>query len=133
MRGAGGTDGGITMFFVGLVMMVAGGYLFLDSILVRHNFGLGQGLFSMGGFRLTSGMVLIPFMFGIAMIFYNAKNIFGWILAIASLVMLAAGVISSIQFSFQHMSAFQLIMILALGLGGLGLFLGSLKKLNKIL
>jgi len=40
MRGAGGTRGGIGRFFVGLVMMVAGGYLFFNAISVTQQFSL---------------------------------------------------------------------------------------------
>jgi len=96
MRGAGGSDGGIGRFFIGLIMMVAGGYLFLDAISVTHGFGLGRSLYSFGSFHLTSGMVLVPLIFGIGFIFYNASNPIGWILSIASLVMLGFGIISSI-------------------------------------
>ena len=50
-----------------------------------------------------SGMIMIPFIFG---------------------------VISSVQFSFRSMSAFDLITILVLAAGGLGLFLNSLRALD---
>ena len=130
MRGAGGTEGGLGRFFIGLLMLIGGGYLFLQSILVRSTFTLGYGLHTIGTFQLTSGMVMIPFMFGVGLIFYNAKNILGWLLSIGSLVMLVFGVISSIHFSFRHMSAFELIVILTLVCGGLGLFLSSLRNLE---
>ena len=35
MRGAGGTDGGSLTFFIGLAMMIAGGYLLLSNIVIR--------------------------------------------------------------------------------------------------
>lgn len=127
-RGAGGSEGGLGRFFMGLVMMVAGGYLFFDAIRVTHGFHMGYRLYSVGGFHLTSGMVLIPLIFGVGMIFYNSKNIIGWLLSGASLVMLAFGIIASINFGLKPMSAFELITILVLGVGGLGLFLSSLRN-----
>ena len=130
MRGAGGTDGGIGRFFLGLVMIIGGGYLFLNAIRVTHNFSMGYGIFNVGGMSVTSGMVLIPFIFGVGIIFYNSKNFLGWLLAGGSLVMLFFGIISSINFRFSHMSAFQLFTILILLVGGIGLFLSSLKKLS---
>ena len=126
-RGAGGTDGGSGRFFIGLVMMIAGGYLFLDAVKVSYGFSFGMRLYSIGGFNMTSGMVLIPLMFGIGLIFYNAKNILGWVLTIATLIMLVFGIISSINFRLRGMSAFELITILVLGIGGIGLFLSSLR------
>ncbi|MBD3308912.1 hypothetical protein GF339_21050 [candidate division KSB3 bacterium] len=127
MEGAGGTHGGIGRFFLGLIMIVAGGYLFLNAIRVTQHFHLRYTIYSFGSVRLTSGMVLIPLIFGIGFIFYNYKNVFGWVLTGASLVMLGFGIISSIQFRLQNMSAFELIMILVLLIGGIGLFLSSFR------
>jgi hypothetical protein len=127
MRGAGGTDGGIGRFFMGLVMMIAGGYLFLHNIQVSIGFGLGYQVFSFWGIGITSGYVLIPFMFGVGIIFFNSRNILGWALAIASLVMLGFGVITQTHFHLRNMTAFELITILVLMVGGVGLFLSSLR------
>jgi len=129
MRGAGGTDGGAGIFLIGLVMMVMGFYLLFNSIIVDSSFGLGMRMFGIGGFNVTSGMVLIPFVFGVAIIFYNARNPIGWLLAIGALVALFAGVLVNTQFRFQRMSAFELITIFVLAFGGLGLFLRSLRTL----
>jgi len=128
MRGAGGTEGGLGRFFLGFVMLVAGGYLLLRSIGVSSSFHLGHGLYSVWGFQLTGGMVLVPFIFGIGIIFYNGKNLVGWALLLGSLIMLLFGVITSIRFSFRSMSAFDLLVILVLFFGGMGLFISSLKK-----
>lgn len=132
MKGAGGTNGGVGEFLMGLVMMSGGGYMLLNSIMVTTSFGYGMRLYGFsafgGSYAVTSGMVMIPFMFGVGMIFYNSRNLFGWILALGSIVALVFGVISSIQFTFKAMSAFDLIVILVLSVGGLGLFLRSLKN-----
>ena len=128
MRGAGGTDGGVGRFFLGFIMMIGGGYLFLNNIHVTTGFGFGYAIWNVWGVGITSGMVLIPFIFGVGIIFYNGSNPLGWILAIASLAMLGFGVISQIRFQFQNMSAFDLITILVLLVGGIGLFLSSLRS-----
>lgn len=127
MRGAGGTDGGIGAFFLSVIMMIGGGYLFLDAIQIVNHFSMGNRLFQVGGVPLTSGLVLIPIMFGIGIIFYNGRNPLGWVLFLAGIVMLSFGVISSIDFRMRQMSAFELILILILLVGGLGLFLKSLR------
>lgn len=127
MQGAGGTNGGVGQFFIGLAMMVAGFYLLLNAISITSNFGFGHSLYRMGGVNINSGMVMFPFMFGIGIIFYNSKNPLGWLLSVGALIALISGVIASIRFNMRAMSAFDLIMILVLALGGLGLFLRSLK------
>lgn len=127
MNGAGGTSGGIGKFLLGLVMMCGGFYMLLNAIDVRANFGFGTRLFGSGGLGLTGGMILIPLLIGIGMIFYNARNYLGWGLAIASFGALLFGVISSVSMNMRTMTAFELLTILTLAFGGLGLFLNSLR------
>ena len=126
-RGAGGSDGGTGSFLIGLIMMIGGGYLLLNSIVVRPNFGFGPVAFRFGGFPITSGLILIPFMFGVGMIFYNSKNWIGWLLAGGSMIGLIFGVIANMELQLARMSAFDLIVILVLLVGGIGLFLRSLR------
>ena len=127
MRGAGGSAGGLGQFFIGFFMFCGGIYMLLNSITFYANYAFGARIYGLGGYNITSGMIMIPFMFGVGMIFYNAKNVFGWLLAAGSLTALIFGVISSIQFHMRPMSAFDLAVILVLTVGGLGIFLRSLK------
>ena len=135
MRGAGGTSGGVGHFFIGLMMMCGGFYLLLNAIHVVSNFGFGMRMYGFsaygGSYNVTSGMIMIPFMFGVGIIFYNSKNIIGWLLSVGSVTALIIGVIASIQFSFRSMTAFDLITILVLAIGGLGLFLRSLRSFSQ--
>jgi hypothetical protein len=134
MRGAGGTDGGAGQFLLGMVMMCGGFYLLLNAITVSSGVGMGMRMYgfnAMGGsYSVTSGMIMIPFMFGVGIVFYNSRNFIGWLLAIGSIVALVFGVIASIRFSFRAMSAFDLIVILVLSVGGIGLFLRSLREVT---
>lgn len=127
MNGAGGTSGGVGKFLLGLVMMCGGFYMLLNGIVVSANFGFGTRLFGSGGLGLTGGMILIPLLIGIAMIFYNARNYLGWGIAIASFGALIFGVISSVSMNMRTMTAFELLAMLTLAFGGLGLFLSSLR------
>jgi hypothetical protein len=130
--GAGGTKGGVGSFFMGLIMFCSGGYLLLQSIVVSSSFNLGFALYTLnsgyGQLPITGGMVLIPFIIGIMMIFYNAKNFLGWVLTFGSLLALLFGVISSLHIGMRSMTAFELLTILTLTFGGLGLFLKSLRE-----
>lgn len=128
--GAGGTPGGTSSFFLGLIMACAGGYLLLSNIAVSNGFSLGYSLYRVpfgGGFGITSGGLLIPFMFGVGWIFYNAKSVWGWILAAGSLGAIVMGVIMSLSISIRTMSLMDLVIILVLLVGGLGLFARSLR------
>ncbi|MCL2915912.1 hypothetical protein L2725_19400 [Shewanella corallii] len=134
MRGAGGSSGGLGHFFIGLTMMIVGLYLLLNAIQVRSSFGMGMSLygFQAGGFNvsITTGMVMVPFIFGVGIMFYNSKNPIGWLLTFGAIAALLFGVITSVHFSMRAMTAFDLIVILVLSFGGLGLFLRSLKNFD---
>ncbi len=131
-RGAGGTPGGTPIFVLGLIMACAGGYLLLDNIVVSHGFSLGYALFRVplgggSGIGITGGGLLIPFMFGVGWIFYNAKSVWGWILAAGALCAIVFGVLMSLSISIRTMSLLDLLIILVLLVGGLGLFARSLR------
>lgn len=49
---------------------------------------------------------------------------------IGSITALIFGIISSVRFSLRTMSSYDLIVILVLAIGGLGLFLRSLKAID---
>jgi hypothetical protein len=130
IQGAGGTPGGTGSFIIGFLMMCTGFYLLMQSIIVTRSFSLGMGLFHFAFFggpvTVTSGMILIPLIFGIGMIFFNARSITGWVFAIGSLAALIAGVLANLHIALRTMTLFDLLTILVLFIGGLGLFLRSL-------
>lgn len=130
MRGAGGTEGGAGQFLVGVVMVVGGMYLLLNSIGVHSSFGWGARLFGVGGAGVTGGMLMIPFIFGVGLVFYNARSVLGWLLAGGAVVALVFGVLASLAFSLRGMSAFELLAILVLAVGGIGLLLRSLRPVR---
>jgi hypothetical protein len=131
MNGAGGSSGGIGHFFIGVIMMCGGFYMLLNAITVSSNFGLSSRLFGFGNnVGVTGGMIMTPFIFGIGLIFFNSKNILGWLLTFGSITALIFGVISSVSFNLRTMTSFELIVILILAVGGLGLFFRSLKKID---
>lgn len=130
-KGAGGTEGGTLTFFIGFVMMCGGLYLLLSEMIVRPQFGFGASVFSYGSVNVTTGMVFIPFLFGIGLVFYNARNWLGWLLTCGALVALIFGVIANLNIRLAKMSAFDLIVILVLMVGGLGLLLRALMTHRK--
>jgi hypothetical protein len=126
-RGAGGSEGGTMQFLMGVVTMIGGGYLLLSRIIVSPNWGFRSAVYSFGGLNVTTGMIFIPFLIGVGIMFYNSRNWLGWLLTLGSLVALIFGVLSNLNVHMQRMSAFDLIVILVLFVGGLGLLLRSLR------
>lgn len=126
-QGAGGTPGGIGQFLLGVGMVIAGGYLLLNSIRIVHGYGFGEGLYNFGGFAVTSGMILLPFIIGVLIIFYDSNKWYGWLLGGGSLLALVVGAIATIRFRFTGMSAFDIVVILVLLFGGIGLVLAAVR------
>lgn len=121
---------------LGFVMMCAGFYLLLQSIVVTQSYFLGAGLYHFsfwGGTSITSGMILVPLIFGVGMIFYNTSNLLAWALAIGSLAALIVGVIVNTHFALRSMSLFDMLGIFVLAIGGLGLFLRGISDGKKSL
>jgi len=120
-NGVGGTPGGLWTFIIGIIMIIAGGFLFINHVKV------GYGFFHFFG-RDTQGLVLIPLIAGIAFLFFNAKSVIGWILTIAGALIIFLSVIVSLRFYFPQTSLFNLLIMLVLLVGGIGLVLRSLKS-----
>jgi predicted membrane channel-forming protein YqfA (hemolysin III family) len=114
LRSPGGTSGGLGGFLLGLVMAVAGGYLFIDRVTVLSS---PWELFGMSGYSLS----LVPLIFGIFWLFFDGRSILAWLLTVAGIVIIFAGVISHLTFFFRPTSLFNTIVMLVLLFGGLGL------------
>tara|TARA_R110002073_G_scaffold334897_1_gene525505 strand:- start:52312 stop:52749 length:438 start_codon:yes stop_codon:yes gene_type:complete len=120
----GGTSGGTGKFLLGCVLLIAGGYLFLDNVTVHGNYG---AMFGFGG-RSSFGLTLIPLMFGVALLFYNGKNLLGWFLTGGSLLAMFVGIIASLNAHYQSTSLYNTLIIFGLIAGGAGLIIRSLKE-----
>jgi hypothetical protein len=120
-RGAGGTPGGIGQFIVGLVMVVAGGYLILNQVQVTtSSWRFGQ----YGGFGLT----LLPLLAGIGILFYSGKSVIGWLLTIAGTAIILASILMNMDIYFRQTTLFNTIVMLSLLFGGLGILARSLRS-----
>jgi hypothetical protein len=121
LRRPGGTSGGLGMFLLGLVMAVAGGYLFLDRVTIV---GTSWRLWGTSGF----GLSLIPLLAGVFFLFLDGRSIIGWLLTVAGVVIIFVGVISHLDIFFRPTSLFQTLMMLVLLVGGLALIVRSLRE-----
>jgi hypothetical protein len=131
--GAGGTPGGIGSFLLGFVLACAGGWLLTNQVTVSSD-GFGSGvLVPFINYRMNSfGLSLIPFILGISFLFFNGKSVAGWLLTIAGLVIILAGILVSLHIYFQPTSLFNTLMMLTLLFGGLGLIVRSLKAVPPV-
>ena len=128
--GAGGTPGGIGIFFLGLAMAAAGGWLLTNQVVVSSEYFASGFMVPMVNYRMnTFGLSLLPFIVGIAFLFFNGKSLIGWILTIAGLAIIMAGILMSLHMFFRPTSLFNTLVMLVLLFGGIGLVARSLKAM----
>ena len=125
ISGAGGTPGGIGQFLLGFALAVAGGWLLTNQVVVSG------GSWSLWGYS-SFGMSLVPFVLGIALLFFNGRSVIGWLLLIAGLVIIIAGVLVNLHVYFVATSLFNTLLILVLLFGGIGLIARSLRSQDAV-
>ena len=120
MQGAGGTPGGLPQFLFGFVLAVAGGWMLMNQISVDG------GTWSLWGYS-SFGLSLVPFVVGVGLLFFDGSSKIGWLLLLAGLVIIVAGVLVNLRIYFHRASLFDTLMMFGLLAGGIGLIARSLK------
>jgi len=112
----------IGTFFMGLGLVVAGGYLVLNQVQVTSSFAF-FGVGGPGGFGLT----LLPLLFGVGVLFFDGKSKPGWFLSIAGALATLAAILMSLSISWQSTTLFNTLLMFTLLASGVGLVLRSLR------
>ncbi len=122
-KGAGGTQGGIGTFFIGMILAVVGGYLLLQQVQVTGGSWtfMGQNAF---------GLSLLPFLFGLGFLFFNGKSIVGWLLLSCGIAIIFAAILMNMRIYFQSTSLFNTLIMLGMLAAGIGLVARSLRNVN---
>ena len=119
--GAGGTSGGFGQFFLGIALLAIGVYLFLSRVTVVSN------LWTLYGMNVF-GVALIPLMLGVALLFFNAKSVAGWVLSVGSFLVIFLGIIVNLSFFFMPTNLVITLLMLGLIASGAGLVLRAFKS-----
>jgi hypothetical protein len=122
MTGAGGTTGGIGMFFTGAALVLAGGYLLLTRVSVISGGWLFRGYNAFG-------LTLFPLLIGLGVLFYNGRSILGWLLTLGGTLIILVGIVANLHIYFQPTSLFDTLTMLGLLAGGIGLVARSLRAI----
>jgi uncharacterized protein len=121
--GAGGTPGGVGQFLIGLAMAVAGAYLLTSQVVVTGGSGMLWGYNSFG-------LSLLPLLAGVGLLFFNGRSFPGWLLTLAGVVIIFAGILMNMNIYFRPTSLFNTLIMLILLSGGLGLVARSLRAVE---
>jgi hypothetical protein len=120
MKGAGGTQGGVAQFFVGLALAVGGAYLLTQRVTVT------SGFWSLFGGH-TFGLSLLPLVVGAGVLFYDGKSRVGWVLTATGVLIVFLGILMNLRIYFEPTSLFDTLLMLVLLAGGIGLVARSLR------
>ncbi len=114
-------------FFIGLIMFGAGLFLILQNIRVTSSWGGGY-FYHIGSWGVPNGLIVVPLIIGVFMLFIMDRKIFGWIVCVLGIVFILASVIMSVQIRWLHSSGYAFILMFGLVASGGGLMLKALFK-----
>ena len=117
----GGTPGGLGHFLMGFAMTCTGAYLLANHVTVGGSYWSFYGTNSFG-------ITLLPMMIGIGMLFFNGRSVLGWLLTVAGALFILGGVIANMHIYFQPTSLFNVIVMLVLLFGGIGMVARALRS-----
>ena len=113
-------------FFLGLLLFVSGFFWVTHNTVIYSGFTLANFI----GFTPPFGAVLLPFLIGVGILFYNEKSLLGWGLSILGLVIIILGIIMGLRIIFRPVSLYEGLLMFGMIFGGAGLMLRALRKLE---
>jgi hypothetical protein len=141
-------------FLLGTVLLSMGAFLFFNQVMVSsvpvgrglrigqgfgrswggggYGSGFGGGGWAGGfgmpqGFGDSFGLLLIPLVIGVCLLFALRNQRWGWFLVLASVAALAAGVLQTLNMRFQPTTLWNVLTMMALIGSGGGLMFRSLR------
>lgn len=106
-------------FLVGIVLVSIGLFLLTQQTVVTMHWYTWM----FGSFKLATGLILVPFIIGIVMLFFNPKSLLGKIFTIVGICIIVATIIMSINIVFKSTSLFNFILMIGMIAAGSGLLL----------
>lgn len=102
-------------FLGGLAMLVVGLYLLMDRVYVSNSWFCGR-LFGVSW--MSSGLVVVPFIIGVVMLFVNNESFFSKLVTGLGLLLIVVSIITSTRLILARVTLFDWIVILVLIFGG---------------
>ena len=120
------TKNDLLMFFIGLILLGAGLFWLFQRTSVA-TVGIFSGGLLFGNIMIPTGVVLIPLILGIILLFFlEDKRIIGWIVTVIGLIVVILSILMSVRISFERTSLFEFICMFGFIAAGTGLLLRTL-------
>ncbi len=111
----------LLMFFAGLLMFGGGVFMILQNIIVRTNWG--TSFYHIGTWNVPNGMIMLPVLIGIVMLFVMERKIFGWIVFGLGILFILLTVIMSVSISWKTSNGYAFLMMFGLAAAGGGMLM----------
>lgn len=108
-------------FLIGLAVLSAGVYLILQNTVISTHFSL----FDMLGFNPPFGLVLLPFLIGVGILFFNSRSVLGWLLLIFGMVSILLGILMGLKIYFRPITLYEGLLMFGMTAAGTGVILKS--------
>lgn len=110
-------------FFIGIILALLGTYLIMQNTTLYMNY---SAITEMMGFNPPFGLVLLPLIIGIGILFFSSKSIFGWIITIFGVLSILLGILLSLKITFRPVSLYYGILMYGMTSAGIGMFLKAI-------
>lgn len=111
----------LLVFLGGLVMLAVGLFWFTNSVTVTSGF-FSRGIY-VGNMNIKSGMIIVPFIVGIVLLFINFDSIVAKLVTGLGMLIIIAGIIMSTDLHLQTMPLYAWLVMLVFIFGGAALVL----------
>lgn len=113
-------------FFIGLIMLGAGLFMIFQNINVSSNWG--GYFFSFGSFHLANGMIMVPLIVGIGMLFTMKKKVLGWVVLALGVIIVLLSVLMTTHLVWRTTNAYIFVLMFGMTAAGAGLVLRELLR-----
>lgn len=111
-------------FFIGLVVFCVGAFMIFKNTDVHTAFRFGGWFSFMNNF--PTGVVLLPLIIGVMILFFSDNSILGWLFVIIGLAIILVGILMGLEITFRRTDLFTTIMMYGMTAAGVGLILKGL-------
>ncbi|MFZ5987690.1 MAG: hypothetical protein ACOYWZ_11275 [Bacillota bacterium] len=122
-RSSSSSKSSVLQFFSGIILFLIGAYLITQNTIIYTNF---SALSDVLGFNMPFGLIILPLLIGIGILFFNSKSVLGWIVLVFGILSILLGILMALKIQFKPITLYFGILMYGMTAAGLGLFLKSI-------
>ncbi|MDS0524791.1 hypothetical protein NNC19_03800 [Clostridium sp. SHJSY1] len=120
------SKGNFFTFFLGIIVFLVGIFMVFQNTTIYTGFTLMSVL----GFTPNFGILVLPLLIGVVLLFFKERSILGWFLIIAGILVIAIGIFMGLSIYFRPVSLIKGIFMFGTIAAGIGLILKGLFRKN---